>query len=59
MATTIMNTLIRGYDVNWLDEYPERVQALDLATVNGAIKKHLHPDKLVLVKAGTVAEAVK
>ncbi len=59
MATTIMNTLIRGYDVTWLDEYPERVQALDLATVNGAIKKHLHPDKLVLVKAGTVAEAVK
>lgn len=59
MATNIMNTLIRGYDVSWLDEYTEKVQALDLATVNGAIKKHLHPDKLVLVKAGTVAEAVK
>ncbi len=59
MATNIMNTLIRGYELSWLDEYTGRIQALDLATVNGAIKKHLHPDKLVLVKAGTVAEAVK
>jgi len=27
--------------------------------VNDAIKKHFNPDKLVLVKAGTLAEAVK
>ena len=59
MANNIMNTLIRGYDLTWLDEYPEKVQTLDLATVNGAIRKHLHPDKLVLVKAGTVTEVAK
>lgn len=59
MANTIMNTLIRGYDLTWLDAYPEAVQALDLAEVNGAIRKHLHPDKLVLVKAGTVTEGTR
>jgi zinc protease len=59
MATSIMSTLNRGYDLNFLDEYPEKIQALTLAEVNGAIKKHFNPDKLVLVKAGTVAEAVK
>lgn len=59
MATNIMNTLVRGYDLTWLDEYPERIQALDLAQVNGAIKRHLNPEKMVLVKAGTVAGAVK
>jgi zinc protease len=59
MATTLMNTLIRGYDVTWLDEYPEKIQALRLAEVNGAIKKHVNPGKLVLLKAGTVTGAVK
>jgi zinc protease len=59
MATTLMNTLIRGYDVTWLDEYPEKIQALKLVEVNGAIKKHVNPGKLVLLKAGTVPDAVK
>ena len=59
MATTLMNTLIRGYDVTWLDEYPEKIQALKLTDVNGAIKKHVNPGKLVLLKAGTVTGAVK
>ena len=59
MATNIMNTLIRGYELSWLDEYPGKIQALTLTEVNGAIKKHLNPDKMVLVKAGTVTEAVK
>jgi zinc protease len=59
MATTLMNTLIRGYDVTWLDEYPEKIQALKLVEVNGAIKKHVNPGKLVLLKAGTVTGAVK
>jgi zinc protease len=59
MATTILNTLVRGYDLTWLDEYPEKVHALALDEVNGAIKKHLNPEHLVLIKAGTVADAVK
>ncbi|MBP6508204.1 MAG: insulinase family protein [Opitutaceae bacterium] len=59
MAGAILSALQRGYDVTWLDEYPEKIQALTLADVNGAIKKHLDPAKMILVKAGTVAEPTK
>lgn len=57
MANTILSTLQRGYDLKWLDEYPAKVEALTLPEVNGAIKKHLDPEKMVLVKAGTVPDA--
>jgi zinc protease len=59
MATNIMNSLLRGYDLTWLDAYPEKIHALQLAEVNGAIKQHLKPENMVLIKAGTVAEPVK
>ncbi len=59
MATALMNSLLRGYDVTWLDEYPEKIQALSLEQVNGAMKKHLKPENLVLIKAGTVTEVAK
>jgi zinc protease len=47
----------RGYDVNWLDEFPARVNALSDRQVNGAIKKYLKPESMVLVRAGTFAGA--
>ena len=37
-----------------LDEFPKDVEALTVSQVNAAIKKHLDPQKMVLVKAGTV-----
>ncbi|HEY0947808.1 MAG TPA: pitrilysin family protein [Opitutaceae bacterium] len=57
MASQILATLHRGYDLSFLDEYPQKVEALKLEQVNGAIKKHLAPDNLVLIKAGTVLDA--
>lgn len=57
MARAILSTLQRGYDLTWLDQYPEAVNSLTLAQVNGAIKKHLDPNKMVIVKAGTVIGA--
>lgn len=56
MAGAILNTLQRGYALSWLDEYPAALQALTLDQVNRAIKKHLDPDKMILVKAGTVTD---
>jgi zinc protease len=55
-AETILQTVQRGYDLTWIDEYPAKVQALTLEQVNGAIKRHLDPAKMVLVRAGTVPE---
>ena len=57
MAGTILTTLNRDLPISFIDEYPARVAALTTAQVNAAIKKHLDPDKMVLVKAGTVTGA--
>jgi zinc protease len=57
MAGTILNTLNRDLDLAFIDQYPDRVAALTTAQVNGAIKKYLDPEKMVLIKAGTVPGA--
>ena len=54
LAATLLNALQRGFGPEWVDEFPRRVQALTLAEVNGAIKKHLHVDTMVTVMAGTI-----
>jgi len=54
LAGAIITTLQRGYDLTWLDGYPEAVRALTRAQVNEAIKTHLDPAAMVLVKAGTL-----
>jgi len=54
MAGTILTMLNAGMPLSFLDEYPRRVSALTLDEVNGAIKRHLDPNKMVLVRAGTV-----
>jgi zinc protease len=57
LAPALLTAIQRGYDLTWLDEYPKAVQALTVEQVNGAIKKHLDPNKMLLIKSGTVAEA--
>ncbi len=58
MANQLLATVNRGLPLSWLDTYPAEIAALTPAQVNGAIKKHLNPDKMVLIKAGTVPGAV-
>jgi zinc protease len=57
MAGTILATLNRDLQLSFIDQYPSRVNALTKDQVNGAIKKHLNPEKMVLIKAGTVPGA--
>ena len=54
LAGALLESVHRGYDVNWLDEYPQRVGALTLPEVNAAIKKYLQPDKMTVIKAGSI-----
>jgi zinc protease len=54
LADTILTNVQRGYDVPWLDEYSQAVNAVTLAQVNAAIKAHLNPESMVLVEAGSV-----
>jgi zinc protease len=57
LAGAIIATIQRGYDLTWLDGYPEAVKALTRVQVNNAIKTHLDPATMVLVKAGTFKPA--
>jgi zinc protease len=54
LASAILSSVQRGYDLAWLDEYPEAVNALTRTQVNAAIKAHLNPSVMVLVKAGSL-----
>lgn len=59
LAQAILLAVERGVGVAWLDSYPERVQALTTAEVNAAIRRHLSPETMTLVQAGTIGAAAK
>ena len=54
MASALLAAVNRGYELDWLDNFPSRVNALTLEQVNAAIRKYLKPDQMILVKAGTL-----
>ncbi len=58
MAVAVLNTMNRDLPLSFIDEFSNKINALTLAQVNGAIKKHLDPDKMVLIKAGTIPGAL-
>ena len=57
LANAILTNVQRGYDVSRLETYPGAVKALTRDEVNSAIKNHLNPGAMVLVRAGSVAPA--
>jgi zinc protease len=61
VASSLLSTVHRGYDLGWLDRYAPTLNALTPGEVNSAIKKYLRPDNLYLIKAGTMVggEAAK
>lgn len=59
LANAFLAALNRGYPLNWVDEYPDRIRAITQAQVNSVIQKYLQPQNMVLVKAGSLAEAKK
>jgi zinc protease len=59
MAGVIINTLNEDLPLSYIDEFGDKVNALTLAQVNSAIKKHLSPDQMVMIKAGTIPAAGK
>jgi zinc protease len=54
LANAILTSAQRGYDLAWLDGYPQAINALTRDQVNSAIKTHLNPSSMVLVKAGSL-----
>ncbi len=56
LAGFLLRTVQRGKPLSWLDDYPKALNALTLEQVNGAIRRHLDPAKMVLVEAGTLSK---
>jgi zinc protease len=54
LAEQLLRCSERGFDVKWLDEFPTKIRALTLEQVNASIKKHLNPESMVIIKAGTL-----
>ncbi len=56
MAAQILSFIQRGYDVNFMDQYADKVNKVTLVEVNDAIKKYVDIDAAVTVVAGSVDE---
>jgi zinc protease len=54
MARTLLSIVLQGRDVTWLDQYPPAIDALSIKQVNAAIRRYLDPQKMVVVKTGTL-----
>ena len=56
IANQIHSFLQRGFDVDYLEEYPKLIESLTLEQVNKAIKKYINPENIVTVMAGSIDE---
>ncbi len=54
IAGALLRAASLGYDMKWVDEYPQKIDALTVEQVNSAIRKHLNPATMTVVKAGTL-----
>ena len=52
MAASLLYNAERGFDVDYLDRFPDLIEALDVHRVNDAIRTHLDPSRLSLAIAG-------
>lgn len=56
LAQSILTNAERGFDLSYLDHFPEEIRALSLEDVNDAIEEYLHPDEMQEALAGTRPE---
>ena len=57
LAGAVLGAVERGLGPEWVDDYLVRMQTLTLEDVNAAIRKHLNPDRMVMIRAGTMSPA--
>ena len=54
LAGTILRGIEQGFGRDYLDTFPRRVEAITLEELNNLIRRHLDPDALHIVTAGTI-----
>ena len=57
LATALLANAERGFDTGYLDRFPDLVRAVTREAVNDAVRRHLDPEELHVVLAGTLPEA--
>ena len=56
VAQSLLTNAERGFSVAYLDEFPERIQAITLDEVNNAVRTYFDPDALHTAMAGSVPQ---
>ena len=59
LARTLLTNAERGFDVEYVDRFPDVINRLTREEVNDAIRRHLSPDHLHVAAAGAFPERVK
>jgi predicted Zn-dependent peptidase len=58
LAATILRGLERGFGRDYLDRFPEWIEATTLEEINGAVKAHFDPGSLHTALAGSIPENI-
>ncbi|MGB3543205.1 M16 family metallopeptidase [Rubrivirga sp.] len=56
VAARLLINAERGFEVGYLDAYPDLVSALTADDVTGAVQRHIRPDEFQVAVAGTLPE---
>ena len=59
LSGMLTNNLRLDRNMDWTQALEDKIMKLSLADVNAAMKQHIHPDKMVYVKAGDFAKVAK
>ena len=57
VANQLLANLERGLPLSAIDDYPRKIDALTVAQLNSAVKRHLDPDRMIMVLAGSLPAA--
>lgn len=58
LAQSILTNAERGFDVEYLDRFPEDIEAVTLEEVNQAVRRHLRPEEMQEALAGVVPDPI-
>lgn len=56
VANQLLSFIQRGFDPEYIDQYPEKLRSVTHEQVNRAIRRHFDPELMTLVVAGSLAE---
>lgn len=59
LANSLLKNAERGFDLGYLDRFPEEVHSVTLERANEVVGRHVQPDSLHVAMAGTIPELTR